>query len=111
MAGPIPAEGPAVRVVDEPDEERFAVWVGDEVAGFTTYAREDDAYALMHTEVRPEFEGQGVASALIRSTLDQLGAREVSVLPYCPFVRRFLTRHREYLSLVPEADRSRFGLS
>jgi predicted GNAT family acetyltransferase len=100
-----------IRVVDEPDENRFALWVGDEVAGFTTYVRNDDAYALMHTEVRREFEGQGLATRLIASTLDQLAAREVNVLPYCPFVRTFLSQHRDYLGLVADVDRKRFGLS
>ena len=99
-----------IRVVDEPDEGRFAIWVGEEVAGFTLYDRHGDAYALMHTEIRPEFEHQGLASRLIGSTLDQLAAREVAVLPYCPFVRRFMSEHREYAAMVPAADRARFGL-
>ena len=98
------------RVVDEPDENRFALWIGDVVAGFTTYVRHDDAYALMHTEVSAEFEGQGLASRLIASTLDQLAAREVKVLPYCPFVQKFLSQHRDYIGLVAETDRKRFGL-
>jgi predicted GNAT family acetyltransferase len=101
---------PGVRVVDEPDEGRFAIWVGEEVAGFTLYDRHADAYALMHTEIRPEFEHQGLASQLIGSTLDQLAEREVRVLPYCPFVRRFISEHREYVAMVPPADRARFGL-
>ena len=100
----------SIRVVDEPDEGRFAIWVGEEVAGYTLYERHADAYALMHTEIRPEFEHQGLASRLIRSTLDQLAASEVGVLPYCPFVRRFISEHREYTGLVPAADRARFGL-
>jgi len=33
------------------------------------------------------------------------------VLPYCPFVRSFIDKHRdEYLDLVPEADREKFNL-
>jgi predicted GNAT family acetyltransferase len=99
-----------IRVVNDPDGGRFAIWVGEEVAGVMLYERFGDAYALMHTEVRPEFEHQGLASQLIRSTLDQLARREVGVLPYCPFVRRFVSEHREYVGLVPAADRARFGL-
>jgi predicted GNAT family acetyltransferase len=99
-----------IRVVDDPDEGRFAIWVGEEVAGYTTYVRQADAYALMHTEIRPEFEHQGLASRLIRSTLEQLAAREVGVLPYCPFVRSFIAEHREYAAMVPASDRVRFGV-
>jgi len=99
-----------IRVVDDPDEARFAIWVGEEVAGFTLYDRQGDAYALMHTEVRPEFEHQGLASRLIKSTLDQLAAREAEVLPYCPFVRKYIADHAEYAALVPGDERGRFGV-
>jgi uncharacterized protein len=110
MSDPRPTESDS-RVVDDADGGRYVIWVGEEVAGFTLYERlDDDAYALMHTEIRPEFEHQGLASKLIRSTLDQLAEHEVDVLPYCPFVRRFISEHREYVGLVPAADRARFGL-
>ena len=99
-----------IRVVDDPDEGRFALWVGDDVAGVILYDPHADVYALMHTEIRPEFEHQGLASRLIRSTLDQLAARDIGVLPYCPFVRRYVANHREYAAMVPAADRARFGL-
>jgi predicted GNAT family acetyltransferase len=101
---------PDVRVVEEPGEDRFAIYAGDEIAGFTRYERRPDAYALMHTEIRPEFEHRGLATQLIRATLDVLAEREAAVLPYCPFVRRFIAEHREYAPLVPAADWSRFGL-
>lgn len=32
------------------------------------------------------------------------------MLPYCPFVKAFIAKHEEYLDLVPEAKRARFGL-
>ena len=102
--------GSGIRVVDEHGAGRFAIWVGEEVAGFTVYDRHSDAVALMHTEIRPEFEHQGLASRLIKSTLDQLAARELGVLPYCPFVRKYIADHREYAAMVPAADRARFGL-
>jgi predicted GNAT family acetyltransferase len=101
---------PEVRVVDEPDEGRFVISLGDEVVGMTLYDKHTDAYALMHTEIRPEFEHRGLATQLIGSMLDQLAARGVQVLPYCPFVRRFISEHREYAAMVPAADRARFDL-
>ncbi len=53
----------------------------------------------------------GLASELIRVTLDALREREVQVLPYCPFVSAYIARHPEYVALVPLASRERFGLS
>ena len=65
----------------------------------------------MHTEIKPEFEGQGLGGALIRNTLDDVRSRGLAVLPYCPFVRGYIDKHREeYLDLVPVEQRPEFGL-
>ena len=32
------------------------------------------------------------------------------MLPFCPFVNEWLKRHPEYMDLVPEDERERFGL-
>jgi len=36
--------------------------------------------------------------------------RHLAVLPYCPFVKGWITGHREYADLVPEDRRHQFGL-
>jgi hypothetical protein len=33
------------------------------------------------------------------------------VLPFCPFVKAFIERHREFEELVADAYREQFGLS
>ena len=37
-------------------------------------------------------------------------AQGLAVLPFCPFVRGFIDRHREYLDLVPVERRAKLGL-
>ena len=56
------------------------------------------------------YEGQGVGSELAAGALDDARARGLRVLPYCPFIRGYIERHQEYLDLVPEGERARFGL-
>ena len=65
---------------------------------------------MTHTETDDRFRGHGLASQLVRTTLDQARARHLAVLPYCPFVRSWLTEHREYADLVPAGKRDQFGL-
>jgi predicted GNAT family acetyltransferase len=102
--------GPEEQVVDDPGAGQFALTVGGEVAAVILYDRQPDAYALMHTETRAGFEHRGMATRLIQATLDRMVESGAAVLPYCPFVRRFIAQHREYATLVPAADRARFGL-
>jgi predicted GNAT family acetyltransferase len=102
-----PAE---VRVVDVPERSRFEVRLGDEVAGFTEYRRRPGLIAFVHTLTDPRFEGQGLASELVREALDEARSEGLAVLPFCPFVRSYIERHTEFLDLVPEEMRMKFEL-
>jgi predicted GNAT family acetyltransferase len=64
------------------------------------YRRQGNALDLLHTEVPAAFEGQGYGAALARSALDYARAERLKVIPSCPFVARYLERHREYADLV-----------
>lgn len=97
-------------VADAPARERFEISVEGEVVGFTTYHRGSHALALIHTEVDPEHEGEGLASRLIAGALDAARAEGIPVLPFCPFVRAFIEKHKEYLDLVPVERRAEFRL-
>lgn len=101
---------PAATVRENPDEDRFEIWVGDQRAGQTVYEHEGAAYAYVHTEVDPAYKGQGLATQLVRSALDSMRDRHLAVLPYCPFVRQFVAQHPDYLDLVPAHQRPHFEL-
>jgi len=88
------------RVVDNPSELRYEVWAGDTLAGLIRYTREDDVVTMVHTEVEPAFEGEGVGSALVAGALDDVRAKGKRVRPLCPFVAAYVKRHPEYADLV-----------
>jgi uncharacterized protein len=99
-------------VAENPPKRRFEIIVDGAVAGFTQYQPADArTWEFFHTEVDPAFEGQGLASQLIERTLDELRTRGIAVLPTCPFVRGYLDKHPDYVSVVPPNERSRFGLA
>ena len=106
-----PAPAAEIRVVDAPDRSRFEIQVGGEVAGFSEYRRRPGVIAFVHTQTDPGFEGQGLASQLVRTALTEVRSRGLSVLPFCPFVRSYIAGHTEYLDLVPEDMRSKFDLA
>jgi predicted GNAT family acetyltransferase len=97
------------KVVDNPEKGRFEIHDGDEVAGFAEYHLHGNEIALLHTEVADRFEGQGLGGTLARHVLDDARERDRAVLPYCPFIRGWITRHPDYVDLVPEEYRARFG--
>ncbi|MGW2447887.1 GNAT family N-acetyltransferase [Streptomyces sp. NPDC001675] len=100
----------AIKVTDKPSESRFEIHEGEELAGFTQYHIYRDEIAFLHTEIGQRFGGRGLASKLIAGALDEARERGLKVLPYCPFVRGWISKHPSHLDLVPRAERARFGL-
>lgn len=101
------------RVADNPEKSRFEIFAGedgDELAGFTEYELGEGEISFIHTEIDPHFEGQRLGGRLARGALDAVRGRRLAVLPYCPFIRGWIGKHPDYLDLVPESERPRFGL-
>jgi predicted GNAT family acetyltransferase len=56
------------RVVDNPEQSRYELWVGSRRAGLIQYLpEEEDTLLLVHTEVDPAFAGQGLGERLVAS--------------------------------------------
>jgi predicted GNAT family acetyltransferase len=100
---------PAVTVADNPPASRFELRVDNELAAYATYRDVRDGRAFDHTIVAAGFERLGLASELIRYSLDESRRGNLPVLPFCPFVRLFIRRHPAYVDLVDQPER--FGLS
>ena len=99
-------------VVDNAERNRYEVIVDGDVAGYTEYHDHGNRRSMNHTVVEPAYEGQGVGSTLARGALDDARARGLDVLPYCPFIRSYIDKHRDtYVDLVPVGDRANFDLT
>jgi uncharacterized protein len=101
---------PEVTVADNPEDERYEIRVGGELAGFTQYRLRRGLIAFVHTEVEDRFEGRGLGGRLVSFALDDARRRGLAVLPFCPFVNGYIQHHREYADLVPAAHRAQFDL-
>ena len=90
----------ATEVRDQPDLQRFEIRVDGELAGFARYVRKGGRIYFVHTEIEPEFEGQGVGTVLARDALDSVRATGEPVVPLCPFIAAFIEHHPDYNALV-----------
>jgi predicted GNAT family acetyltransferase len=97
-------------VTDNDAASRFEITVDGELAGYLDYREHQGEYALPHTRVLPQFEGHGIGSQLVVEALQMIRERRGTVLPYCPFVPKVMRDHPELIDLVPEDQRSTFGL-
>lgn len=94
----------AVQVTDQPDEQRYEARIsdssGDRLAGFAEYSRSAGRIAFTHTEVDPDFRGQGIADQLARTALDAARAGGLRVVPQCSYIAAWIERHPDYGDLV-----------
>ena len=89
-----------VTVRDQPEVERYEVWVDGRRAGLAAYRIDGEVIVFTHTEVDDAYEGQGLGGRLARYALDDARARGLDVLPLCPFIRGWIKRHPDYADLV-----------
>lgn len=92
----------SVQVVDNPEKARFELRDGDDVIGVAAYAvvpggsaGEPERVVLFHTEVRPEYEGQGLGARLAGHALDSTVASGRAVVALCPYIKAYVARHQE----------------
>jgi hypothetical protein len=99
-----------LRVADNPDKARYEITADGEVAGFVDYHLSPNSIAFLHAETDSRFRGNGIGGGLVRGALDSARERGLEVLPFCPFVRSWMTEHLDYADLVPAGRRAEFGL-
>jgi predicted GNAT family acetyltransferase len=104
------AAADGIEVADAPDRKRYEISVDGRVVGFSEYRARPGLIAFVHTEVEEQMQGRGLAGNLIRFALEDARRRDLEVLPFCPFVRSFIEHHRDFVQLVPQEYRERFGL-
>ena len=93
-------------VVHNKAGSQFEIALPDDTKAVAVYRWNGDRMAFTHTAVPSEYEGEGIGSKLIREALDYARSHDLTVLPYCPFVRAFIANHAAYHDLVPATFRS-----
>ena len=96
------SEHPDIEVVDAPERDRFELRDAGAVIGLASYVvlpggadGAPDRVVFFHTEVAPEYEGQGLAGRLAEHALDVTVASGRSIVALCPYIKAYVKRHPE----------------
>ena len=95
-----------VVVENNPAARRYQAQVGEHLA-VAEYRLDGDTITFTHTQVPKQLEGHGIANKLAYTALEDARARQLTVVPLCPFIASYIRRHQEYLTLVDPAHRAR----
>lgn len=78
-----------------PSAAQYEIHVDGTLAGIARIRESDDEVVFTHTEVFDEFGGQGLAHVLAAAALADVAQRGKTVVPICPFIASYLTKHPE----------------
>lgn len=87
-------------VVDNPEMKRFELKLDDDAVAAVYYRPDGNRLIIVHTEVPFQFSGQGIASRLAKSVLEEVRRRGLRVVIQCPFFSAYLAKHPEYSGLI-----------
>jgi predicted GNAT family acetyltransferase len=85
---------PAVERRDS--RHRYEILVDGKRAGLTAYRDRGEQRVFYHTEVDDAFAGQGLAAQLVHEALTDVRRSGKRIVPVCPYVAKYLTRHEEF---------------
>lgn len=87
----------AITIVHAPEMHRYEIRDGEDLAGFAQYRLPDDVHVdFVHTEVDDSYAGQGLAGRVVEFALADVRAQGKRIIPHCPYVAKWLTKHHEY---------------
>lgn len=90
-----------MQIRHDPQSSRFSAIDGDPPApiGELEYRIDNEQMVILHTGVRPEFEGKGIASQLVQTAVEWAAGQHLRVRPVCSYARLWMSRHPDAVQM------------
>ena len=75
--------------------------------GELTYEVDGDRLYLLHTEVADALRGHGAGGRLVTAAVSRATEEGLTIVPWCPYARRWLREHPDVAGSVPIDWRTR----
>lgn len=83
-------------VVNNLENNQFEIRRNDLIARIP-YSIKDDSIGLLQTHVPDEWRGKGLAKKMAECALNYAKENNLRVIPYCPFIAKYIDEHPEWL--------------
>lgn len=88
-------------LTDNPERRQFELVVDGQTARIE-YMIIANKIFLTHTEVPAVLEGKGIGSIIVKLALGEVEKRGLKLIPLCPFVGKYITRHPEWKRILAD---------
>lgn len=86
-------------IINNSAESRIETTIDGHLARID-YLREDQQITFTHTFVPEALGGRGIAGSLAQFALELARAENLTVIPQCPYVAKYIQKHPEFQDLV-----------
>ena len=80
----------------EGDNNRSVAYKNGKLIGECEFSPSEARWIIAHTGVRPAYEGQGIAKKLVLKVIEAARAKQVKILPLCPYAKKMMCGKEEY---------------
>jgi predicted GNAT family acetyltransferase len=87
-------------VTHDPEQQIFFVEHEEEHAYLSYQIISDSVLEYAHTYTPNEIRGKGIATRIIKFSLEYARSEGIQIVPSCPFVAAYIERHPDYSDLV-----------
>ena len=90
-----------IRIIFEESEQQSAAYDGDRMIGECQYSIDRTGkWVIVHTGVRPEYNGRGIAKRLVECIIEAARERGTKIIPVCSYAQRMMSGKDEYKDVL-----------
>ena len=79
-----------IRIEFDALNNQSLAFIDDKNVGECQFDIKDDEWYIMHTGVRPEYGGRGIARMLVEKVIEEAKKRNVKIVPICSYAQKVI---------------------
>ena len=68
--------------------------------GVCEFKDSDEGWVIFHTEVNPNYKGQGIAKRLLDAIVNEARNRKIKIIPECSYAKKVMNRNNDYKDVI-----------
>ena len=73
---------------------------GNNEIGVCEFKDSDEGWIIFHTEVNPNYKGQGIAKRLLDAIVNEARNRKIKIIPECSYAKKVMNRNNDYKDVI-----------
>ena len=90
----------SISIVFEENLNRSVAYKDGNLIGECEFDVCENKWNIVHTGVRPAFEGQGIARKLLNKVVEQARLKNMKIVPICSYAKKVMENKEEYKDVL-----------